>query len=229
MKYLRVYPIFLVVLILNLFHIDHLHCRNIFLFGDSHQGAFNGIPDCHSVLNDSITMHRVGRDMLGVLNLSSIPFANGDAVIFSFGQIDVGWHICKQRDLAHRSLDEIISTLATNYVNALKLIVEPYPNIIKIVYSVPPPSDIFIHQTLNLSYSGTLDERIKITKELNNLLKILCPMNGIEFLDVYDDYSNPNGTLRLEINDGSGYHIDSRFNGPIRYKLSEILQKYEQK
>ncbi len=218
--------VFLLFAILQITAFHPLHARNIYLFGDSHQGAFTGIPGCCSALNDGITMHRVGRDRLGVLNIEHVQLIPGDAVLFSFGQIDVGWHICKQRDLTNRNLEEIIQTLAVEYIQALREITESHPDVIKIVYSIPPPSDIFVHQSLTIGYSGTLAERSFITHRLNDLLRELCPMNGLEFLDVYADYADELGYLRPELADASGYHIDTGCNRPIQTKLTEILENY---
>lgn len=197
--------------------------RDIYVFGDSHVEEFIGIPECRLWKMGSITMHRVGRDKLDLLNFDGFPFHDGDAVVFAFGQIDVGWHVCKIRDQQNRHLDEIIMTLATNYVSAINLICRPIPNIIRIIYSVTPPSNNT--NIPHLPYVGSLKERVYITKQLNSLLKVLAFMNGIEFLDVYDDYSYENGVLRTELSDHS-HHIQHENNSMIKMRLYEILNKY---
>lgn len=197
--------------------------RNIYIFGDSHSEEFIGIPHCIYKNLGSITMHRVGRDKLEVLNFKDFPFQEGDAVVFVFGQIDVGWHICKIRDSQRRSLDEIIATLAYNYIGAIKLMMESFPNVVKIIYSITPPTNNT--NIPHIPYVGSLGERVQITKQLNLLLQALAMMNGIEFLDVYDDYSYPNGVLCTETSDQS-HHINRAHNSMIKKRLYEILNKY---
>jgi len=198
--------------------------RNIYLFGDCHVDEFYGIPDCYPTIIGQTTLHRLGRDKLDVLNLTdyNCEFRDGDAVVFSFGQIDVGWHICKIRDKQHRDLNEIIMTLAVGYIDAINLITQNYPNLIKVIYSITPPTD-YTHVP-EKPYIGSLRERVLITKQLNNLIKSMCPMNGIEFLDVYDDYSDENGVLTYVLSDHS-HHIERRYNCMIKRRLYDILNR----
>jgi len=197
----------------------------VYVIGDSHAGEFVGIPHCHCLEIGQITMHRIGRDVLNCVNLPitlrKYPFEDGDVVVFALGQIDVGWNILKVKYKQNRDLDEIIETLAVNYINALKIICKPYPNTLPIVYSITPPTN----NDYTPPYVGTLEERIVVTKRLNNLLQKLCYNNSIEFLDVYDDYADEIGALKLELSDGN-HHIANDCKLMIQNRLFNILNKY---
>lgn len=189
---------------------------SIHVIGDSHSWEFRGIPGCMEHYLGPVTMHRMGRDRLDAAHFSVNP---GDAVVLAFGEIDVRCHIGRQRDHNERSLDEIIYTLATNY---LEQIASAFPNINLIVYSVTPPSDIVNNREYPIY--GSLEDRVNITQLLNQALKLLAPRYGIDFLDVYDDYADEQGVLCVDLSDHN-VHIHPAHNGAIRNKLFEILEK----
>ena len=197
-----------------------LNDQNIFVFGDSHIMEFQNIPGCILINFPSVTMHRLGRDKLALMDLGNYPVKEGDVIIFSFGQIDVAWNIIKQRDTRQRCIDEILRTLVDGYMSAINLITKEHPNIIRIVYSITPATN-----NTNIPFSGTLEERIMLTKLMNGLLESECIKNTIEFLDVHDDYADQNGVLITELSDNT-FHIDAIHNGVIQKKLFEIIQKY---
>lgn len=219
----RTFLIVFLCVIANVFYGANFYStRTVFVWGDSHATPICQLPNSKEVVTGARTMHRVGRDGF---NLTGIPFKDGDAALFSFGHIDVGWHICKEKHLSSRGIDEIVNTLVVNYLNVISDITKPYPNIIKIVYSVLPPSD---QSGLTIRYEGTIKMRAKITKQMNELLRKLCPTYGIEFLDVYDDFRDENGILRREVRDPvSFFHIDLPYYDFVNSKLFEILKKYD--
>ena len=55
---------------------------------------------------------------------------------------------------------------------------------------------------------------------MNNLLKEYSEKNNFYFLDIYDNYSEDNGTLKYELSDKC-VHIEK--NEYIHYKLLELL------
>jgi hypothetical protein len=68
----------------------------IHIFGDSHaNNNFNNIKYnniCNHYQN-SITMHRVGRDNINFINFINYNINNNDIVIYQFGEVDCRCHI----------------------------------------------------------------------------------------------------------------------------------------
>jgi hypothetical protein len=71
---------------------------NIHVFGDSHVSEFSNIPGCLLHYVGPITMHRIGRDGLNFLDMTSYGVQENEVAIFVFGEIDCRCHIGKQRD-----------------------------------------------------------------------------------------------------------------------------------
>jgi hypothetical protein len=156
-------------------------------------------------------------------DLSSIPIKNGDAVLYSFGQIDIGWHLGKQIDTCGKDLDEILETLAVNYLNSIKITTQNHPDLLKVVYSILPPSP---DSGLSIPYAGTIELRAEATKILNANLRLLCPKYGFEFLDVYDDFSDADGILNPEIRDDvSFFHIALEYYDFVNQRFFEIYNR----
>lgn len=193
----------------------------IHVVGDSHAQEFSQIPGCEIHWLGPITMHRAGRDGISTLNLTSIGVEENQVAIFVFGEIDVRCHIGKIRDQGQRNLDEIIETLAAQYIRTILANRTLYKNLLCIVYSVTPPTICY-----NPDYPtyGSLEDRVSITKKLNARLANLCSQANIEFIDIYDEYSNFDGTLNAAYSDGN-VHINSVHFQTIAQKLKQILIK----
>lgn len=91
----------------------------IHVIGDSHSSEFSGIKDCFIHHIGPRTMYRVGRNGLKILNFKDYNVSENDLVILTFGEIDVRCHIGKQVDFHGRELDEVLSTLVSNYLNTV--------------------------------------------------------------------------------------------------------------
>lgn len=165
------------------------------------------------------TMHRIGRDGLGILNVKKYHVLENEVVVFIFGEIDVRCHIGKQRDQAKRALEEILDTLVGNYVKTIIKNRVFYNNINCVIVSVMPPT-----YSGNPSYPcyGTLEDRIDITKQLNSKLREVCLLTDIKFLDIYDIYANPNGSLNEALSD-QGVHVGVNQNHPIKEALVNMF------
>jgi hypothetical protein len=214
----RGWRIFIVSMLASCF--TRANASTIHVIGDSHACAFSGIDGCIPHWIGSITMHRVGRDGLGVVDFKKIGVKDGDVAVFAFGEIDVRCHIGKQRDEMHRNLDEIIEKLVSDYLNTVILNRQSYKDLICIVYLVVPPSDNVYNP--NFPRYGTLDDRVMITRKINEKLLLEAKKNNIGTLDVYNQFCDSNGALKKEVSDG-GVHISPTSNGIIREKLHEIL------
>ncbi|MDP1879507.1 MAG: hypothetical protein Q8K60_01045 [Parachlamydiaceae bacterium] len=156
------------------------------------------------------------------LNIQNLELFKNQILVFAFGEIDVRCHIGKQRDINERDLDEIIETLAINYINRILLNQWQYMPLLCIVYSVIPPTDICFNP--DFPFYGTIEDRIMISKKLNARLAALCSQVKIEFLDVYDEYANLDGTLNTQYSDGC-VHINPTCYPAIALKLINILLK----
>lgn len=203
---------------------------NIFFVGDSHIGEFAGLT---GVLRQTLILpvNRAGRDghpgtmyvtvrdnAEGITDNIMFNLINdGDALLFSFGHVDVNWLFRKQVHIKKRSLDEVIETLVGDYLDLISRISSK--NVIIIVYNVTPPSN----NAYNPPYNGSLSERVLYTRKMNTVLSRECSKRKMEFLDVYDDYCDVNGMLRIELSDGN-HHIQN--NHVLLMKLWDILNKY---
>jgi hypothetical protein len=156
-------------------------------------------------------MHRVGRDGFDVAELLELGIRDGAIIVYSFGEIDVRCHIGRQRDLNQRDEKEILYTLARQYLRAIVQNQSHFQHLTQIVYNTVPPTD----NTPNPDYPmyGSLEERVRITRSLNEILASLSSEYGVLFLSVYDDYCDRNGALRLDLSDGN-IHIHPSYNQP---------------
>lgn len=180
------------------------------------------IPGCLIHHLGPVTMHRFGLSNFTGLNIPNLDLFKNQILIFVFGEIDLRCHIGKQRDLNERNLDEIIETLAVNYINAIFLNQIRYMPRLSIVYSVTQPTDICFNP--DFPFYGGIEERVMISRKLNAKLAELCTVVNIEFLDVYDEYANPDGTLNVNYSDDC-VHIRPVYYYNIALKLINILNK----
>lgn len=168
------------------------------------------------------TMYSIGRDGLNILNLKKYDVLENDIVVFVFGEIDVRCHIGKQRDQYMQSLGKVIKPLVSNYLNTIKQNKALYNNVKCIVLSILPPTNAILN--LEFPFYGSIKDRVNITKRLNSKLQKACLSENIEFLDIFDFYANPDGTLNAALSDQT-VHIGLGKNKPIKMKLLKILTK----
>ena len=190
----------------------------IHVFGDSHTKVFESFPNTviHKLVD--YTMYIIGRDQLDAIDFESIETSPDDILIFVFGEIDVRFHIVKQRDIKKRDLNEIIKTLVIRYIESILL----YRTKLKkpcIIYSVTPQA-----VTEPLVSVGSLEDRVQITNLLNAELKSQCIQFHIPYLDVYDDYKDDKGVLRYNVTTDNNHIDEPDALTPIYTKLSNILK-----
>ena len=228
----------LTIFIIFFFLMDHVHSKQIHIFGDSHSCEFShtafyqnfrrmyknpdSIPLCIVHYLGPVTMHRIGRDGYPIENTE---VKEGDIVIFAFGEIDARCHILKQTEFAGKSIDETIDILANNYLRAILKCRFSYQELIFMVYSVTSPIDLgFNYQ--EFPYYGSLDNRVIVTKKLNAKLSLLCEKFDVAFIDVYDHFAIEDGSLNPLLSDGN-VHISPKYNTPIWNKIKLLLlEKY---
>jgi hypothetical protein len=195
-------------------------CSVVHVIGDSHSREFEGIKNCSIHHIGPVTMHRVGRDGFRILDFRSLGVKDRDCVVLCFGEIDVRCHIGKQRDFEHRSLDEVLDTLLENYFFSIFLNRSFYQDLNIIVYSVTPPSDRAFN--LKYPYYGNIQDRVMISKKMNEKLISMAQSFDIHMIDVYDDYADENGILVPSLSDGN-VHIGPLYRDPIQNQLDRLL------
>lgn len=192
----------------------------IHVIGDSHSQEFANIQGCKIHYLGPRTMHRVGRDGLHLIDFQQLGIQEEDTVIFAFGEIDVRCHIGKQRDLRNRELNEIIETLITNYFKTITDNLSNYKHLNIITYTVTPP--VLVAWNIEYESYGSLEDRVAISRLLNQKLIEMSLLFGFKTIDVYNDYADENGMLREDLSDGS-VHIATSCNQAIKNKLFALI------
>lgn len=170
-----------------------------------------------------VTMHRIGRDGLSLLEKwrrDLIGAKNGDTLVFVFGEIDVRCHILKQSKKQNISIDEVISKLVNSYLRTIIDYKNLYEQLNVVVFNTLPPID-YIHLPPYEQY-GTLEERVIIAKKLNQALKDKCDEYEIKFLDIYNLFSQMDGSMNPDLSDGS-VHISPYHNTIIKEELCKLI------
>src|SRR5579859_1799316 len=163
------------------------------------------------------TMYSIGRNGL---NIGSYGVNDHEIVLFVFGEIDVRAHIVKQRDEKGRDLEEILTSLVTNYINVINANRRNYPHITCVVMEIMPPTNQCFNP--NIPFFGELSDRAAIAKKLNSKLKDACAQNNILFLPTHEIYAAPDGTLIPELSDGC-VHTQHRYNYLLKNRLIQLL------
>jgi hypothetical protein len=206
------------LMFIGLILLVHLHGA-LHVIGDSHSAEFSNIDGCIIHYLGPRTMHRIGRDGLAILDFKGLNIQENDVVVLAFGEIDVRCHIGKQRDYYDRDLNEIIDVLLENYFKTILMNRSLYEKIKILTYTVTPP----IPEVLNPDYEsyGSIQDRVFISKLLNQKLVEKSILTGIGCIDVYDDYADERGVLIPALSDGS-LHIHSSCSQNIKEKLYQI-------
>ena len=194
----------------------------VHVIGDSHSHfSFTGVENCIIHWLGPITMHRVGKKGLRLIDVRKFDIKEGDTVIFVFGEIDVRCHIGKQRDLRHRNVEHIIENLVQNYIKTLLDNRNLFTHLHYVVCSVLPPTN----QSYNpqLPIHGSLQDRIFFTNRLNRRLHEAATAVGLHFLEIPKAYAIGEGYLDPLLSDG--VHIGPGKNHYLKGALDELLQK----
>ncbi len=170
------------------------------------------------------TMYRIGASGLQALNITHYGIQENDVVVFIFGEIDARCHIGKQRDQKNRNLDDIIESLVANYMQTINQNRRLYHTITCVVMEVMPPTN----QCYNpeVPFYGSLEDRIIITKKLNESLKIACEQYDILFLPTHNLYANEDGSLNTALSD-TFVHIGFTYNYLLKDQLFLLLNHYD--
>lgn len=197
---------------------------NIYIYGDSHAGSnFRNLAIPNRNLHEpSITMFRIGRDNK-IIHFSNEHNGSNNTFILCYGEVDCRCHIGRQVR-SGRDFEEVCESLVSNYFNTIKNNITEYKQIIlcSIVPTLNRHDFESIHGpiTHEFPFVGDDAERINNTNIMNEKLKIYCEKYNFKFLDFNAEFSNNNGTLKIEDSDGNSHILK---NDIIHTKLLEIL------
>lgn len=172
----------------------------------------------------SRTMHFAGRPGALLATAKDCGIKAGDAVVWVFGEIDARSHILRQRTEGQRALDEVIDTLARDYVRGILEVERGYEPLRSVVFAPIPPLDNPGYTSVELPIYGSIEERIAVTRQLRTALAALCERHGILFLDVAAQFETARGDLRWELSDRF-CHIASGYQRPIVEGLYALLAR----
>jgi len=194
----------------------------IVAIGDSHAATYEGIADL--IIPQQFTIYNVVKGELDLTFASheihnpysdtgkTIPITSDMTIIFIFGEIDCRMYLVGREHTILKLCQDYISKLNSYRVNY-------------IVASITPPTDAPVPEVYQpiAWYTGTLDQRIWVTKFMNLELKRACVESKTKFLDIYDHYALANGKLNPEISDG-WTHILPAHNDYIKKCIGDILK-----
>lgn len=198
-----------------------LKYNEIHVIGDSHfqniNVSFFYCPNYYYRYSP-MTMHEVSKRkifyQLGINPELLIP--KKGLWIFCFGEIDVRCLIHNQIHEKKRQEDEVINTLADNYIdNCLSIYSE-----IGIVSVVPPVRYVPEENNINFPFIGPDEDRSRYTYKINSRLQKKCEEKNLLYINIYDAYKDAEGFLPKEYSDGD-VHIKDKS------KIKGILEKIE--
>ncbi len=214
----------------------------IHVFGDSHSRLYSSPYLSNYICNvyyvGPLTMHRVGRDKITLVELQKISkeyyidylkvakpeykhmnypiddkIEEKDLVVFVFGEIDIRAHFVRQIEKG-RNENEILNKLSKEYISTVLMNKNNYPNVTFCIQSIiSPTNEINIEDSLkDFPVYGDINKRIKATQTINKMLKQMCKENNILFLDTQTYYQNDETFFPIPgLSDKSIiYELDSR-------------------
>ena len=186
----------------------------IYIYGDSHaKKCFLNLilpfKDCHE---QSITMHRIGRDNI-IINCNPADHDDNSVICLLYGEVDCRCHIQRQIHLG-KNEDDIIYELVVNYFNTIANNIQMCKKVI-IVAIVPPTKQCeyeHIHGPIDhdFPFVGSDEDRVRFTNKMNRLLEHFCSKNdNYIFFDPYVYYKDKDGNLIFQMSDTYGHILQN--------------------
>ena len=207
-----------------------MQSHRILVIGESHSDLYDrdGIK---RIYIEGITMHRVGRD--GVFSLHSkenIMDEGYDVIVVVCGEVDCRCHVYLQLQKG-RDLDEILHTLASNYMSSLALVKQELGNRVQVfARGIVPPLRDGDHPDIakgDVEYPypirGSLEERIAWRMRLNDLVAELASQQGVGFIPSPPWAENEDHTMVFEMSDKI-IHIHNNYAERACSDLMEHMQ-----
>jgi len=184
---------------------------SIHTIGDSHSynGWYGPIP--HHL--GPTLCYSFGKEKLNRCDIRNFNIKDGDTIVFCLGEIDCRCHIHKHITETI-TYQDIINNIVNDYFDAIELNVSVSQLKLKnvCVYNVVPP--VQKCNTLEnpaYPYLGTDEERKQYSLYFNEKLKEKCMEKEYIFFDVYNDYADEDGFLRIDLSDGNVHIADGDY------------------
>lgn len=183
----------------------------IHTFGDSHsQSGWRELQSTYDIKLNHLgpkLAHTLGRLKTSLINLNDYKISHNDAVVFCFGEIDCRCHIHKHvtSDMTYTS---VVKSVVDSYIDAINKIIDHSMTkpILTCVYNVVPPINPKMKAgclSKDFPFTGSDHERKQYTIYFNSLLKQKCKDHDLVFIDVYNDYTDSQGFLNIELSDNT--------------------------
>ncbi len=137
-----------------------------------------------------------------------------DAILLNFGTVDIIWHIKKQADKQHKSIEEVIEDLIIPYIDNILNIKRTFPHFTKpiIIMATTPPISL---------------ARMHISKTFNSSLKYHALQNNLIFFDPYAPCIKENGLLKHEYTEQDEIHFSTPNNQILIDSLYYFLENLQ--
>lgn len=162
-------------------------------------------------------MHHIGVHGIDVGRHGAVA---GDTLVYVFGEIDVRCHLGRIANSSNMRVEHIVKPTVMLYCVAIREIHDRVGAAKSAVSCIVPPSAKGDAPTV--PFHGTLAERVEITRLTNRMLAEECQRRGLIFLDFYDHYALPDGSLDHDKSDGL-VHIAEKCYGPVRETCERML------
>jgi hypothetical protein len=177
--------------------------------------AYHTIGDSHSTFgwleisnesNHFILRHHLGamtcyRFGIEKLNIFNFDIADGDVVIFCFGEIDCRCHVHKHVSET-RTYQHVIDEIVKNYFDAIVLNILHLKSKLKhvcVFNVVPLTRRNECLEDIEYPFLGTDEERKEYVLYFNKKIKKHCIENDYLFFDVFDKYADENGFFKKHL------------------------------
>lgn len=219
------HSLFLIYIIICRIYRNIFNRPIIYVFGDSHVNNFHdalfrtthvGPATAHNlILNNSTTLAK--KKIQAVLQ--TLESSQKHYLLFIFGEIDCRIHINKVSKIQHVSLESVIDSTVSRYINYLIGIKKQLPNsVIMLLNVLPAGSEKNIYNT-KFYPSRSLHQ--KIVRLFNEKLNLGCKKNNFIFISVFDELIDQHGErIQKYVFDDVHYNRQA-----IQFIRNEIFRK----
>lgn len=176
----------------------------------------------------SRTMHMIGEKKLEIVDFKKHLVQEGDIVLLHFGGIDSYHGHLEKQYMKGRDLEEIVDTLAKNFIAAIAENKKLYDQLTVIIMGVIPPcilshnKSAFEKEVRDIVYEKFI---VMANQKLNNSLAYHAKLNKFLYFDVTHLFQDGQGVLRYDLADG--HHVKPCFNYLIKEHLMKLILENE--
>ena len=187
----------------------------IHVIGDSHSWMFRGLGEVHHV--GGTTMHHVG---VQGIDLASCGVVEDDTLILVFGEIDCRCHLGRISTEAKVRLEHVVRPTVGLYCRVARDMINDHGVSRVLISCIVPPSS---HgDAPSVPFYGSLADRVEVTMMVNRCLANECERRRLQFVDFYDSYALPDGSLDPAKSDGL-VHVAEKCYGPVHDAVRNCL------